>query len=498
MPDTVKILSGGVVRGAGVGRRTTGFTAEPNCPMAPIGYLETGVIFCADNLDRLPEFPDECVDLVYLDPPFFSNRQYEVIWGDESEVRSFEDRWEGGIRHYIDWMRPRVAEMHRILRPTGALFLHCDSHAGHYLKVMLDDIFGQSNFRNEIIWHYKFRMMKNKRVLNRKHDTIFFYAKSEAHRIEPPIEPWTRDEIIRVRKQAIYKDEGGREWIWMPGGKGHSKNKPKYLDDIIAEGKALDDVWDMPIVTSSAKERLGYPTQKPEALLDLIVGMSSEPGGIVLDPFCGCGTTVAVAERLHRKWIGIDISPTAVRLIKRRMFREGAEVRTDGLPETEDDLRKLKHFEFQNWVIQTLHGTHAPRKTNDMGIDGYSFFERLPIQVKQSDKVGRNVVDNFETAIRRDGKHKGYVVAFSFTRGAHEEAARARAEGLEIALVTVTTLLDNPIDEPLRPNLDDLTRHLLELAKQAAARATLREAPPPRGAEELIESDLRGSGVNGA
>ncbi len=117
--------------------------------MPPVAFLETGVIYCDDNLHRLSLFPAECVDLIYLDPPFFSNRNYEVIWGDEAEVRSFEDRWEGGINVYIEWMRDRVIEMHRVLRPTGSLYLHCDPHASHYLKVMLDDVFGASRFRNE-------------------------------------------------------------------------------------------------------------------------------------------------------------------------------------------------------------------------------------------------------------------------------------------------------------------------------------------------------------
>jgi DNA modification methylase len=119
--------------------------------MAPVGYLETGVIYCDDNLHRLSQFPAESIDLIYLDPPFFSNRNYEVIWGDEAEVRSFEDRWEGGINVYVEWMRERLIEMHRVLKLTGSVYLHCDPTASHYLKEMMDDIFGRENFRNEII-----------------------------------------------------------------------------------------------------------------------------------------------------------------------------------------------------------------------------------------------------------------------------------------------------------------------------------------------------------
>ncbi len=144
--------------------------------MPPVAFLETGVIYCDDNLHRLSLFPAECVDLIYLDPPFFSNRNYEVIWGDEAEVRSFEDRWEGGINVYIEWMRDRVIEMHRILKPTGSLYLHCDPHASHYLKVMLDDIFGSNRFQNEIIWYYKEAGVSPRRW-GRRHDVIFFYTK---------------------------------------------------------------------------------------------------------------------------------------------------------------------------------------------------------------------------------------------------------------------------------------------------------------------------------
>src|SRR5579859_7029763 len=133
-------------------RRTWTCGSEAGQSVTPIGYLETGIIFCADNLDRLPEIPDECIDLIYLDPPFFSNRVYEVIWGDEAEVRSFEDRWEGGIQHYIAWMEDRVRELHRVLRENGSLYLHCDPTASHYIKIMLDSIFGIRNFRNEIVW----------------------------------------------------------------------------------------------------------------------------------------------------------------------------------------------------------------------------------------------------------------------------------------------------------------------------------------------------------
>lgn len=220
---------------------------------------------------------------------------------------------------------------------------------------------------------------------------------------------------------------------------------------------------------------------------------SSNSKDVVLDPFCGCGTTLAVAERLGRQWIGIDISPTAINLVKRRLTKLGTtEINAYGLPQTEDDLRALKPFEFQNWIIQQIHGTHAPRKTGDMGIDGYSFFERLPVQVKQSERVGRNVIDNFETAVQRDGKHKGYIFAFSFTRGAYEEVARVKSEGLEIELVGIGDLLaplPPPPETPIEPGLDMLA-DLQEAIRRAAREAS--GSRPDRSADELMASDLLG------
>jgi hypothetical protein len=213
-------------------------------------------------------------------------------------------------------------------------------------------------------------------------------------------------------------------------------------------GKHPDDVFLIQPLMPSDSRRLGYPTQKPEELLERVILASSNTNDIVLDPFAGCGTTLVCAQRLKRQWIGIDISPTAVGLMKRRMEKVGFyDAKLVGMPVTVEQLRALKPFEFQNWVIQRLNGTHSPRKSGDMGVDGYSFFEHLPIQVKQSEHVGRNVVDNFETAVERQGKRKGFIVAFSFGRGAYEEAARAKAtKKVEIELVEVSRLLADPHD----------------------------------------------------
>jgi tRNA G10 N-methylase Trm11 len=186
---------------------------------------------------------------------------------------------------------------------------------------------------------------------------------------------------------------------------------------------------------------LGYPTQKPEALLGRIIEASCNPMDIVLDPFCGCGTAISVAHKKGRRWVGIDVSPTACDLMEKRMRRLSISPSMMGMPLTEDDLRKVAPFEFQNWVVRRLYGRVTARKSGDMGIDGTTF-EGIPIQVKQSEDIGRNVIDNFETAIRRKKKTHGIIVAFSFGKGAYEEIARAKLhERLDIKLLQIKDLI---------------------------------------------------------
>jgi len=390
-------------------------------------------LICGDNLEILATMEKESIDLIYIDPPFFSNRNYEIIWGDEAEIRSFEDRWEGGINVYINWMKQRVIELHRVLKSTGSFYLHCDWHASHYLKIMLDEVFGYNNFLNEIIWWYHDPAGTVKDRFKKKHDTIFIYARKSGNHnfnLDDVRTPYSNGTLEQAKNKTI---SFGRI----------TKTNPL--------GKVPEDVWEIPFINSQAKERLGYPTQKPEALLEKIIRASSNKGGIVLDAFCGCGTALAVAHKLGRKWIGIDISPSAIALIKNRLNRitggDDRNYEVIGMPQKIDDLRHFKPYEFQYWVINEMHGTGSPRKSGDMGIDGLSFLEHYPIQVKQSESIGRNVIDNFQTAIRRhykaDSKNmKGYIVGFSFGKGAYEEVGRIKKEGIEITLVTVQDILD--------------------------------------------------------
>lgn len=551
---------------------------------AALRYVDTGVIYCDDNLELLGEFPDACVDLIYLDPPFFSNRDYEVIWGDEAEVRSFKDRWKGGIDYYVDWMSKRLRQMHRVLRPTGSLFLHCDQAASHYLKVALDDIFGRQHFRNEIIWRRTASNSAAKRF-GPIHQTIFYYAKSDETPFYPVYGPYTegyvRDYFTHEDERGRYrpvlltgsgtrKGESGGQWRhYNPSTSGRHWAIPKYLterygkmtDDNLdgcslverldrfdeaglihwgtrqatggvpnykfylsdAPGVALQDLWgyqpgtegmvygnpdigidqDVKWLSTKDRERVGYPTQKPEGVLERIIRSSTRKGDVVLDPFCGCGTTIAVAQRLGREWIGVDISTTAVGVMKDRVAKLGASPTIVGLPHTEAELKDFGHFEFQNWAIQQVYGTPSPTLTGDKGIDGFSFMYEEPIQVKQSEHVDRPEIDKMHAVLDRTSKDIGYVIAFSFTKGAYQETARLRQKGgKSIVLVTVAELLDasETLTRPPSPFKDDepqpvapdlmrllsaLTRSVSERPLPPGRRRTARPSP-----SALYESEL--------
>lgn len=385
--------------------------------------MKTNIILCGDNLQRLSELPDNSVDLIYADPPFFSNRHYEIIWDDGAELKSFQDRWQGGINQYVRWMRPRLQECYRILKDTGSMYLHCDWHANAHLRIQMDNIFEPSNFQNEIIWEY-YQGGKSNHRFGRKHDTILFYSKTQQMTFNSDTvrQPYAKSTIQRYKTP-------------LQDGKIHKLN---------SKGKILSDVWsDLHSISRSAKERIGYPTQKPEALLKRIIEASSNKGDVVLDPFCGCGTTIAVAQQLGRRWIGIDVSQKACRMMAERLQKIGVEVSIDGMPETVEHLKSFEAHEFQYWVIDKVKGRNSNKKSGDMGIDGWTFTNNEPIQVKQKERIGRNVIDNFETAIRRANHTSGKIYAFSFAKGAYEEVARAEnQDNLHIKLIPISELLD--------------------------------------------------------
>lgn len=403
--------------------------------------FQPNAIFSGDCKDVLHHFPEASVDLIYLDPPFFSNKHYEVIWDDDYEIRAFEDRWKGGIENYTAWMMERLTECYRVLKETGTMFVHCDYRANSYLRVELDKLFGKNNYRGEIIWNYGHLATLSGKDFPKKHDTILLYSKSPKFTYHPHIIASKKD----ITKNYPLIDEQGRNyrWVTLKDKDGKKYKKKRIASRINAGGVPISDVWDIPVINPMANERLGYPTQKPEKLLELVIETSSNPTDLVLDPFCGCGTAVVVAQKMGRRWIGVDVSPTACKLIGKRMRAiTRHEVNLVGLPRTVEQLKVLQPFEFQNWVNEKLYARPSPRKSGDMGIDGF-YLDGTPIQVKQQDDVGRNVIDNFETAIKRDGKTKGVIVAFSFGKGAYEEVARVKnEEGVEILLKTVDDILN--------------------------------------------------------
>jgi DNA modification methylase len=442
-------------------------------PVTPISHLRPGVLYHGDNIDILRQMEDESVDLIYLDPPFFSNRTYEVIWGDEAEVRSFHDRWDGGIERYVDWIEERCRELHRILTPTGSLYLHCDWHAGHYLKVMLDDVFeSRKRFQNEIVWYYRGAGV-SKRRWARRHDTILFYTKSDE---------WT----FNVDDVRVEYAEATRERFKHHVGnvrRGGADFGPQKLNP---KGKHPDDVWQISILAPSARARLGYPTQKPEELLEMIVLASSNEGDLVLDPFCGCGTTVAVAEKFGRNRIGIDISPSAIEICERRLQAEGITAEVAGMPSTMDDLRAFKPLEFQKWVCYQLNARPSARLSGDMGLDGRMLVTHAPVQVKQK-QIGRPDVDEFQTAIERAGSDQGVMVGFGWSRDAREEVARIkRRKSVQIVLYDAKDLL-------VSARKEQIVKELVPVGEQLALDEVLlalvpRERP---SADELIASELR-------
>jgi len=214
--------------------------------------MTKNVLYCGDNLEILATMEKESVNLIYIDPPFFSNRHYEIIWGDEAEIRSFEDRWEGGINVYIDWMKERVMELHRVLKPTGSMYLHCDWHAGHYLKVMMDEIFGHNNFRNEIVWCYE-TAGKSKKHFSRKHDTLLFYSVS-------------KDWVFNYRAVAVPRKRGKHMRVGVDkNGREYEEKTDRRTGKVYRwyfdEGRLPLDYWtDIPFMNREETQRLGYPT----------------------------------------------------------------------------------------------------------------------------------------------------------------------------------------------------------------------------------------------
>jgi len=275
------------------------------------------------------------IDLIYIDPPFNTGEDFnfcdEVKIGDSiyekelpvNERLAYTDTWSRGLDSFLDMIFPRLQLMNKLLSETGSIYVHCDWRVNSHLRVILDEIFGRDQFNNEICWHYSGWNKKLKRSFERRHDSILFYSKNGNPRFNSFFQPWaSKDEYVKVRKQKVHTDEDGREYVLSDAGGG--KHIRRYLDEVMVEGVVVDDVWDLDKINNSSKESIGYPTQKPESLLKMIVNASSNEGDLIADFFCGSGTTGAVAEKNNRRWILSDLSKTSIQVTRSRLVNQNS------------------------------------------------------------------------------------------------------------------------------------------------------------------------------
>ena len=268
------------------------------------------MILHGDCLSELKQIEDKTVDLIYLDPPFFSQKKHSLTTRDNSKKYSFEDTWKN-INNYTSYIQNRLIECKRVLKDTGSIFLHCDRAASHYLRIALDEIFGPENFQSEIIWYYK-RWSNSKNGLLNSHQVIYFYSKTSQFKFNKIFESYSPTTNIDQIFQKRVRDKNG-------------KTKYKRIENGDSElvqskmGVPLSDVWEIPYLNPKANERVGYPTQKPIILLEKIIELVTDKDDVVLDPFCGSGTTLVAAAILNRKYIGIDLSQDAIELTKKRL-----------------------------------------------------------------------------------------------------------------------------------------------------------------------------------
>jgi len=442
---------------------------------SPTNKNNGNCLYFGDNLDVLRRYiKSESVDLIYLDPPFNSDRNYNVIFQEQngsraaSQIKAFEDTWHWDqaaaaafrevIEHgdcisdamqgfqktvghndmlaYLSMMAPRLLELHRVLGDAGSVFLHCDPTASHYIKILMDAVFTPGNFQNEIIWHYR-RWSAASTHFQEMHDVIFWYSKSSAHTFNKPYQPYSQPDVIENTVRGMV----GGKLVRLKDAEGNyiKRTKPNI-------GVLMHDVWnDINFIGPTDKERLGYPTQKPEALLERIIKACSNEGDLVLDPFCGCGTAIAVAQRLNRRWIGIDVTYLAITLMKHRLqtaFGDTAQYTVIGEPVSLPDAKALAEQDrqqhtnhFQWWALGLVGARPARGKQKegrDKGIDGHLVFfptphsakaENILISVK-SGHVTSSQVRDLVGVVKRENAAIGVLISLNPpTRDMKEEAA---------------------------------------------------------------------------
>lgn len=582
--------------------------------LPPLQNMADNQLYFGDNLDVLRRhIPDESVDLIYLDPPFQSGQSYNVLFEERdgsrsaAQIQAFEDTWgwdlgsrkayegvveEGGpvsramqafmtflgesdMLAYLSMMAPRLKELHRVLKSTGSLYLHCDPTASHYLKMLLDAVFGPERFRSEIVWKRTYAHSDTKqgrKIHGHIHDIIFFYTKGDEWTWNPVYQPYDQEYIESMYRHVEeetgrrYQDdnltaarpggdteyewrvkrkkEEGAEWEadlddeWKdpkPGWEykgvppysgrywAYSKEKmeefarngrlhhrstgmpryKRYLDEM--PGVPLQDLWtEINPISAKAAERLGYPTQKPEALMERIIESSSDEGDVVLDPFCGCGTTVSVAHRMDRKWVGIDITHLAINLVKHRLQNTfGEEVKEDyevhGEPTTvreAEELAKLDRFEFENWALGLVGARKSePERGADKGIDGRLYFhygnekdtKQIILSVK-SGKTGPKHVRDLRGVVDREEAEIGVLISLRDPTPKMEEEATSAGfyespwgKHPRIQILTIEELLDGKTID--RPRIT---------GAESTFKAAPRAAPGPVSEQATLELDEEG------
>jgi DNA modification methylase len=444
-------------------------------------------LYFGDNLHVLGEYvQDESVDLIYLDPPFNSNRLYNMPHKSGEQERAFDDIWtwdqhtqalyeqiiagadakmadvasalytllgQGNMASYLVNMAARLIEMRRVLKSTGSIYLHCDPTASHYLKIIMDVVFGAKNFRNEIVWCYTGPGSPHIKQFLRKHDIILWYSKSDV---------WTFNrDAVRMAHSAKTKAN------YKAGNKGSGFIEDPTLgdDDVLAaDGKVPEDWWQFAIAPRG-KEYLGYPTQKPRKLLTRIVAASSNPGDVVLDPFCGCGTTLEACIRLgDRKWVGIDIAKVAIDVIEKRLADMGYprdRYEVAGIPESVKAAKYLweqSPLAFERWAVKQFGGITPGRQTGDKGVDGKAFFtdaqgqrQTIVASVKGGATVHPHQARELRGVIERTGAAMGALIMFGpISQGVREEMNHSgtyrngETDYPKMQVVTVRQLINNP------------------------------------------------------
>jgi site-specific DNA-methyltransferase (adenine-specific)/adenine-specific DNA-methyltransferase len=440
--------------------------------------IETGVIYCADNLAVMKTLPNESIDLIYIDPPFNTRSvQKAVEWDEEVQGLEYYDSYGKGIMSYVAFMKERLQQMHRLLKDSGSLFVHVDYRSVHYLKQALDEIFGQGknidqgskHLINEIIWHYDTFHGRVKKYLPRKHDTILVYSKTKTptfHRlfdteVEDTIDGKRWAKYIVNGNQILGKNMPIQDSRFVRYIKRFQKQKGHYPkdEDIVLEinGQTIDDVWDIKAIDpKDKKERIGYPTQKPIELLERIIKIASNEGDVIADFFCGCGTAISAAQKLKRRWIGVDASKKAAKVMRKRMERDHQiQIHESTLEKANLDAVFAMDFkEFQVAMIHYIGGISNNPNGPDGGQDGVMADTGEPIAVNQWTTHS----SEFSKFYRKLKKHEqGTYIAYDFTSGVKEEVMRLKIqEGIECRLYTVGDILGIPSDEYKRK----LKKHL--------------------------------------